>query len=133
MNDIFWNDAVFDNVLCMVYVVNEQIERLNPLLQTTLDIVPIRGLDNARDDIERKYPFGTSRVPIDVKCDAKVQQGLFCGPLPMVQFPYRQSVKALHDEGRPRTRAPVISKHFVVKAFGLIRLKFHAQKSTRLR
>ena len=65
----------------MINIVDKQIERVDPLLQTLFDPIPFSGFDNARYDIKGEYLFSGGAVAIDVKGDAVLQQQPFGGGL----------------------------------------------------
>ena len=65
----------------MINIVDEQIERVNPLLQALFEPIPLSGLDDPRNDIERKNLFGRGAIAVDVKGDAVLQQQPFGGRL----------------------------------------------------
>ena len=56
------DNAVVDDMLGLVDIVNKQVEGLNALLQSTLDEGPIAGFHNARDDIEREDALRPGRA-----------------------------------------------------------------------
>lgn len=61
----------------MIYVVQEQIKRMDALLQAALYILPIIGFHNARNDVERKNLLGSLFASINGECDAHVIHGCF--------------------------------------------------------
>src|SRR5207245_10038181 len=66
MDEKRWDNAVFDNVLLLIHIINEQVERLNALLQSTLDEGPVGSFHNARHETKGKAPihpsFGTDNA-----------------------------------------------------------------------
>src|SRR5262249_29126451 len=76
-DEILRHYAVFDDFLRVIDIVDKAIEGLDALLQPALDVSPIGGLDEARNDIEREDAFGPGRLAIDVEGDTQMQQGLF--------------------------------------------------------
>ena len=67
---LFGNDAVAQNVLRVIDVVQKQIERGDSLHETALDQFPFVGRDDARNQIERKNPFRSLIVVVDGEGDA---------------------------------------------------------------
>jgi hypothetical protein len=47
------NDPGADNLVRVVDVIDERVERSNPLGQTALDRRPLSGREHARDEIQR--------------------------------------------------------------------------------
>ena len=72
------------DLLTVIDVVDEQVERADALLQPALDDLPLMGRDQARDEIERKYALGPLLgIGIDRERDALVQErtiGELAGP-----------------------------------------------------
>jgi hypothetical protein len=80
------HDAVLDDPLVVIHVVDEEIQRVDALLQAALDVAPLRCGDDTRNEIERKDALGAGAIAIDVERDPHVQQRAFGGPLPPEQL-----------------------------------------------
>ena len=80
---------VFDDVLLVIQIVDEQIERGQPLLEPFLDRIPLEAAHHARDHIERPCAVDIAGFAIDREGDAHRHDGclyrlatgqkLFCG------------------------------------------------------
>src|SRR5262249_21336906 len=86
LDDKGGDDAIFEDMLLLIHIINEQIEGLNTLLQATLDDGPVGGFHNPWNNIERKNPLCPSFVAIHVESDPHVEEGLLGSPLAMQQF-----------------------------------------------
>src|SRR5438445_13633287 len=75
------DNAVVDDMLGLVDIVNKQVEGLNALLQPTLDEGPIAGLHNARDDSEREDALCPGRIAVELGREPHDQQGLRSSPV----------------------------------------------------
>src|SRR5262249_22928322 len=64
------DDAVLDDFLTVVNVVNEKVQRTNALLESPFNAGPFLGGDDARKDVERKNFFHASLLAINVEGDA---------------------------------------------------------------
>src|ERR1700722_8429469 len=64
------NDARVENLLVVVYVVNEGVKRTHPLLQAGLEPNPFFQRHDARHDIERDQAFRTFFLAVDSKGNA---------------------------------------------------------------
>src|SRR5215475_8313713 len=93
------DNAVVDDVLGLVDIINEEIEGLNALLQPTLNERPIARFHNARDDIEREDALRPSRITVDVERDPHLQKGMLSSPLAPQEFTCRQSLNPLYQQG----------------------------------
>ncbi len=69
------HDPVVQDLLPVVDVVNEAVERPNPLSQPSLDDRPLGGGDDAGNRIERQDPLGALlAVGVDGERDAAMQE-----------------------------------------------------------
>jgi hypothetical protein len=78
--------AVLDDLLLVVKIVNEQVERLHPLLQARFGAIPFVLGDDARHDVERPGAVDAAAFGVDGEGDAHHQNGEFGGGLALVQF-----------------------------------------------
>ena len=69
-DDVLGHDAVGDNPPIVVEVVDEMIERREPLHEAALDPRPFRGLDRARDHVERPRAVDVLTFGVDGERDA---------------------------------------------------------------
>src|SRR6185503_12629152 len=65
-HDLLGDDTVLDDLLAVVDVVDELVERVDALLQPALDPVPLLRRDDARHEIEGEGALGAGRVAVDV-------------------------------------------------------------------
>src|SRR5262244_415202 len=119
------DNAVVDDMLGLIEIVNKQVEGLNTLLQPTLDAGPIAGFHNARDDIEREDALRPSRIAVDVERDPHVQEGLLSRPLALQEFTRRQALNPLYQQRCAGTWTAISLKHLVKEAGGVIGSKLH--------
>ena len=54
VDDLGGNDPVLDDLLLVIDVVDERVQRVDALLQPALDPCPLRGAHDARDEVERE-------------------------------------------------------------------------------
>ena len=89
------NYAVFHNALLVIDIVDEEIERIDPLLQPALDLGPFCGLDDAGNDVKRPYSLCPRLVAVDIEGDTQLQQGSFrCSPV-LEEFAFWKCLDAL--------------------------------------
>src|SRR5262245_3047051 len=96
LDDKGGDDAIFEDMLLLIHIVNEEIESLNALLQATLDDSPVGGFHNTWNDIKGKDPFRPSFVAIHVEGDPHVEEGLLGSPLAVQEFSRCQGINALY-------------------------------------
>ena len=68
------HDAVVQDLLAVVKVVQEQVERGNALDDAALDGPPVRGREHARDHVEGQDPVDGGGAGIEREGDAQVEQ-----------------------------------------------------------
>ena len=100
----FGHDAVANDLLIVIEVVDEQVQRVDPLLQTPLDARPLVELDDPRQDVERPDLLGAGRVAVDVEGDAHVQQGQIGRLLPPLELALGERLPAAGPSSVPRGR-----------------------------
>ena len=85
-DDLGGDDAVLDDLLLVVDVVDEEVQRVDALLEAPLDPVPLGRRHDARDEIEGKDPLGAGAVAVDVERDPHVQERALGRLLPAQQL-----------------------------------------------
>src|SRR2546428_7858265 len=70
------NYAVLQNLLFVIDVVDEQIQRVNALAQTAIDLSPFIGRNDPGNDVEWKDLLSAGLVAVDIKGHARPKQGL---------------------------------------------------------
>ena len=88
-NDVFRQDPVFQNALMMINVIDEKVQRSNPLLEAGIDSAPFGGGNNSGKNIEREDLFDSGLFAIDIESDAHLEQRLLGGLLPGQQLSLR--------------------------------------------
>jgi hypothetical protein len=88
-DEVARHDAVLQDFLLVINVVDEKVESVDPLLQPTLDTLPLMRLDDARHDVERKDPLRSGAIAVDVERDPHVEQCALCCLLPAKEFAIR--------------------------------------------
>ena len=76
-NDEGRDHSIADDATLMVDVIDETVERNDPLLQARLDVTPFGGLHDAWDDVEGEYAFRAGLFAVDIEGDSHVEQGHF--------------------------------------------------------
>src|SRR3712207_3920796 len=94
------DDAGSHDILLVVYVIDETIERFDALLQTRLDHMPFIRFHDARNDVEWKDLFGSLAITINSKGDSHTKQCAVDGSLSLLQFAGRQFVDTVDQDSR---------------------------------
>ena len=92
---------VLDDPLVVVDVVDEQVQRLDPLAQPALDARPLVARDHPRDDVER--PGAVDRAAflgVDGEGDAEVADRQVRGGPPVAHFLLGQRTKVVAEAAR---------------------------------
>ena len=69
------DDAIAEDVLIVVDVLEEEIQRGQALHQSLLDVLPFAGRDDARHRVHRPDPLDALFLPVDGEADAVLQHG----------------------------------------------------------
>ncbi len=117
---VLGQDAVADDALLVVDVLQEQVERGDSLLQPALQPLPFVVTDDPRDDVERNDPLGALPVAVDVERDAKLDHRAVGGPLPANQVVRRHAAHPLEQRLAIGPRPARAVEHFVIKAGRLV-------------
>src|ERR1700719_3883106 len=78
VNNFGGNDAITDNFLVVIDIVQEEVQCSDPLTQTALHVFPFRAGDDARNQVERKYPFGPFQIVVNCKGDPLREKCVVC-------------------------------------------------------
>jgi hypothetical protein len=71
------HEARLDDLLVVIDVVEEDVDRLDPLEAAPLHEVPFGAVEDARDEVEGDQPLGRASFGIDGKGDAQPPEQLF--------------------------------------------------------
>ena len=69
-DDVGGHDAVLDDPLLVVEIVDEEVQRRGRWIRPALDALPFRALDRARDDVERPGAVDELAFRVDRERDA---------------------------------------------------------------
>ena len=67
--------ARLQDALFVIDIVQEEVERIDALLQTLLEQPPFRRVNDARDDVEGNQAFGAGIFPVNREGDADAMEG----------------------------------------------------------
>ena len=112
-DDLGGDDAVLDDLLGVVDVVDEQVQRADPLLEAPLDPVPFGGRHDPGDEIEGKDPLGAGAVAVHVERDPHVQQRALGRLLAAQQLAVRHRLDQLDQRPGGRSRLAAGLEHLV--------------------
>ena len=107
------DDAVLEDALLVVDVVEEEVQRRDALRQPTLQILPLLGRDDARQQVEGENLLRSRRVAIDVERDALPEKGhVHRVPLEL-ELLRRERLEVLAELPVVRPRLTVLVQHLV--------------------
>ena len=88
--------AVVDRGLVAdVEVVEEPVERGDPLHQPLLEVGPLVGRDDARHEVHREGALDALALAVDGEGDAGLAEGGVAHPLPLGQLVRREAAEAV--------------------------------------
>src|SRR5579862_1258512 len=114
------DDAIFDNFLFVVDVVEEKVERGDALDESAFEKFPFLGRDDARHEVERKNAFGAARIAIDVERYALAQKREINGIAFGVKIVFSQAIESGLQLLVMAQNASIAAEHFVEKAVYMI-------------
>ena len=109
----------------MVEVVEEEVRRVDSLLQAALDAAPLGGGHDARHEVERENLFRAGALSINVEGDAHLKQRTLSGLLAVEQFAFGQALDIPHQRPRRGARLAVLTEPFVEEWAGEVTAKIH--------
>ena len=80
------HDPGLEDLLVVVDVVEEEVERAEPLLEAALDHLPLVGRHDPRHEVEREDPLGAGIVAVDGEADALRQEERVGDPDPLPEL-----------------------------------------------
>jgi len=109
----------------VIDVVDEQVQRVNALLQAALDRAPLGRGDNPRNEVEREDALRAFVRAVDVERDAHGEQRTFGRSLATLDLTGRQRVEDLRQRLRTRTWSARAGEHLVEESFRIVLSKGH--------
>ena len=119
-DDVVRHDAVGDDAPVVVEIVDEVIERLQPLNQAALDARPLRRLDRARNDVERPRAVDVLTLGVDRERDAHLDDRPLGVGLPLGERAPAERRQIVGELGRRRPGRAGRGEQLVVEAAGLV-------------
>ncbi len=109
----------------MIHVVDEEVQRADPLLEALLDPVPFGRRHDPRDEIEGKDALGAGAVAVHVERNSHMQEDALGRLLPPQELAVHHRLDQLEQRPGGRSRLAPILEHLVEERAGLIVLEFH--------
>src|SRR6267143_5567948 len=79
-------DSIPDNFLVVVNIINEKVQRLNPLLEAEFNSLPFLGRDDSRNKIEWQSLFHAGALAVNIESNPHLHQRPIRGFLSSDQF-----------------------------------------------
>ena len=112
------HEAGLDDLLVVVDVVEEDVDRLHPLNAAALDKLPFGAVEDARNEVERDQPLGRAAVGIDGEGDAEAAKQLLRRDLLGDERFDREAVEQPGKVGISEPHPAVGSAHLIEKSAG---------------
>ena len=107
------HDAVVDDLLVVVHVVDEHVERPQPLCETTLDTTPLVAGDEPRHDVERPGAVDVLTVRVHGERDAHREDLEVGQSLALAHLGETDALQQCDHFGRDRPGASIGLQQFV--------------------
>ncbi len=124
-DDIAWHDEVLEDLLAVVEVIDEEVQRVDALLEALFQAGPLGGRDDARHDVEGEDLLQPRLLPIDIESDAHLHQGALGAGLPGGQFAGRQRLDGAGERRDDRAWFSAFSDHLIEESFGVVAIDLH--------
>ena len=111
------NLAGLQDVLIVVDVVQERVQRRDALCETFGDFLPLFAGNHMRHDVKRDQALGTGGFAIHSEGDADAVKHQIGGLAVLRDFLWRRVFQPIGKSGVLRTHAAIRSIHLVVKRF----------------
>ena len=83
---ILGHDPLANDLLLVIHVVDEHVQRANPLLEPRLDHPPLGFMNDPWNQIKGPNLFCAGCVPVDVERNAHVQEFMVGRSLTLLEF-----------------------------------------------
>ena len=117
------DDPVAQDVLLVVDVVEEEVQRDDPLGQAGFQMLPLGRRDHPRHGIERENPLGPAVVVIDVEGHPLPQEMLVAGGATGIEVVRGQTRKTFEQGPVMRPDFATRGEHLVEKSICLVGFK----------
>ena len=109
------DDLVLEDLLVVVNIVQEQVERHDALGEPGLQMLPLGGGHHPRDRIEGENPLGAAVVVIDIEGDALAQEVEFGIRLAREEVLLVELAEFAQQRRAMGAHRTIGAEHFVVK------------------
>ena len=103
-DEVLRQHALLEDAALAIDIVEEGVDRIDPLHQPFGQARPFVGEEDTRDDVERDDPFARVGVAIDREGDAELAEGVLRRLLPPAQFVVGRLLQPAPEGGQCRTR-----------------------------
>jgi hypothetical protein len=125
LHDLGGDDAVLEDLLIVVDVVDEFVQRMDALPESPFEPVPFLGANDARHEIERKRALGPGSVAVHVEGDPELHQDPLGRLLTPLELTVAQRADRFEEKLRFGPRPARVVEHLVVEPAGVVALDLH--------
>ncbi len=115
-------NAVFQDLLVVIEVIEQQVQRGHPLNDAGLDVAPFLGRDQAGDRIERQDPVDRAGLRVDRKGDPVIIERLLGGDGAPAEVGYREPAQTL---AQPRRRSA--AQHLAIEPLRVVAVEHESR------
>ena len=126
MDDLFRDDLVLQDLLVVINVVDELVERVDALLEAALDPVPLLGADDARNQVEGENALRARRISVDVEGDAHLEEQALRRALAAQKLALLERLDGVEQQASLRPHHSGIVEHLIPESLGLISIEPHS-------
>ena len=119
------DDPILEDLLVMINIVKEVIQRSDALDKTFLDHLPLAVGNDPRHQIEGEDPLGPLIVVVDGEGDPASHEGEIHGRLLAPVFRLVKQLEAISDFAVVGPHRRLVGEHFVKKVFWFVSVEEH--------
>ncbi len=127
-DDVLGHDAILDHAPCVVQIVDEVVQCLEPLNQAALDARPFRSFDRARNDVERPRAVDILTFRVNGERDAHLDDGALGIRLPLGELAHAKRRKVRGELDGRRACIARCGEELVVEPARLILIPVDAHR-----
>src|SRR5258708_39696608 len=114
-HDLFRDDPLLDDALLVIQILEEKIQRLNPLNESALHLLPFPTRDDAWDQVEGEDSLGPLIIAVNGEGDALIEKGIRGQRLLAFDLAISHFIEALEESPVVRSDDAGRAKHLIVE------------------
>ena len=115
-HNVLGDHAIAHDFLVVVQIVDQHVQRGDPLLEPALERLPFIAADDPRDDVERNDPLEPAAIAVDVERNSELHHRPVGRVLSAGEVFRQHAADALAERLAIGRGQPFVVEHFIVEA-----------------